>query len=290
MAHRVLAFNRPEWLGVNFIDTYFRKGLYPLKEFPAQIGSEAAGTVFALPTDPAVLNDPKFQRLGFKVGSRVVIVNYVNVPWLSTYPIPDSVDTRTASASLSSGLTALTFVEEAYNVQPGDTVFVHAVAGSFGLLLTQIAKHKGAIVIGTTSTEEKAKLAKENGADHVILYTKEDRLPGGEGVNVIYDGVGKDSFDANFEFIKRKGTLVSVGNSSGANVRLLRPVDKGLETTFATADEQYEYGTRLWDLVTKGVFKIRVYQEYPFTREGVIQTQKDITSRKTVGKLLIKVE
>ncbi|KAH8835076.1 hypothetical protein DL96DRAFT_1572745 [Flagelloscypha sp. PMI_526] len=300
---------KTEWFGVNFIDTYYRKGLYPLKEFPAQLGKEASGVVAALPTDPKVLNDPKFQRLGLKVGSSVAIdklgsfAEYVSVPWVSTYPLPAAVDTRTAAAAYISGMTALTFSEESYAIKKGDNIFVHAAAGSFGLLLTQIAKHKGATVIGTTSTEEKAKLATENGVDHIIIYTKEDvvkrvlELTNGEGVDAIYDGVGKDTFEANFDFIKRKGTLVSVGNASGAvppfaplklaakNIKILRPVLMGY---LVTPDETYHNGKALWDLVSKGVVKVNIFKEYAFTAEDVIQAQKDLTSGKTVGKLLIK--
>ena len=118
---------------------------------------------------------------------------------MNTYPLPDDIDTRTGAASWISGGTAVAFAEEAYNIQKGDIVFIHAAAGGFGLIMTQVAKYKGGVVIGTTSTEEKAKAVKENGVDHVIVYTKEDivkrvsEITNGEGVDVIYDGVGKDT-------------------------------------------------------------------------------------------------
>ena len=183
---------------------------------------------------------------------------YVAVDWNTTvFTVPDIVSTRIAAAALLQGLTALSQVTESYNVQKGDTVFVHTVAGGVGLLLAQIAKARGATVIGTTSTPEKAALAKAHGADHVILYKNENtvervlELTDGKGANVIYDGVGKITcvfsanssvlslmccrFDDDFKMIKRKGTIVSFGNASGPvepvtlfkltekNVKLLRP-------------------------------------------------------------------
>lgn len=184
---------------------------------------------------------------------------YISVPWKTVYPVPDSISTQLAAAGALQGLTAVTFFEEAYKVKKGDTILVHTVAGGLGLLFAQLGRRVGATVIGTTSSEEKAALAKENGADHIILYTKEDTvqrvldLTNGEGVDAVFDGVGKDTwvqtiylfrrdinvkyvrFDNNFKLIKRKGTIVSVGNASGAvepfqiarlvekNVRLLRP-------------------------------------------------------------------
>ena len=147
-----------------------------------------------------------------------------------------------STTSLTSpGLTALTLATEAYNVKSGDTILIHTVAGGLGLLFTALAKHRGATVIGTTSTPEKAAIAKSYGADHVILYTKEDtvkrvlEITGGEGVDAVFDGVGKDTFLANFDLLKRKGTLVAVGNASGPpdpisplklspkNIKLVRP-------------------------------------------------------------------
>ncbi|CAK5264327.1 unnamed protein product, partial [Mycena citricolor] len=145
--------------------------------------------------------------------------------------------TRDAAAASSQGLTALTFIEEAYKVKKGDVILVHTVAGGLGLLFAQLIKHRGATVIGTTSTKEKAELAKANGADHVILYKDEDtvkrvlELTDGQGVDAVFDGVGKDTFDSNFVMLKRKGTLVSVGNASGAVPPMapLRLVEKNLK-------------------------------------------------------------
>ncbi|KAF7347537.1 USP domain-containing protein [Mycena venus] len=304
---------KTEYLGVNFIDTYFRKGLYPVKEFPAAIGVEISGTILALPTDPAVLEDPEFKKRGFTVGARVVAggsssvglhSDYASVPWKVTYVLPPNVSTRTAAATLSQGQTVVTFIEEAYKVKKGDTILVHTVAGGLGLLFAQLIKARGATVIGTTSTKEKAELAKANGADHVILYKDEDtvqrvlELTNGEGVDAVFDGVGKDTFDSNFKMLKRKGTLVSVGNASGAvppfapirlvekNLKLLRPT---VGNYVFTPQEFFHYTKELFDLVANDSLKIKIHKEYPFTAEGAIQAQKDLTGGHTTGKLIIKV-
>jgi len=299
-----------QYLGVNFIDTYYRKGLYPIKEYPAILGSEISGTIASLPTDEAVLNDPDFRKRGFVVGGVVAaykvgsFATYTAVPWNNVIAVPPSVSPLTAAAALTQGLTALTFIEEAYNVQKGDIILVHTVAGGLGLLFAQLIKYRGATVIGTTSTKEKAELAKANGADYVILYPVEDavqrvlEITNGEGVHAVFDGVGKDTFDNNFKLIRRKGTLVSVGNASGAvppmaplklvekNLKLLRPT---MGNYIVTPEESYHYGTELFDLISKGVLKIKIHKEYKFTAEGVQQAQKDLTGGRTTGKLVINV-
>ncbi|KAI0635278.1 NAD-P-binding protein [Trametes polyzona] len=296
--------------GVNFIDTYFRKGLYPISSFPQPLGTEAAGEIVALPTDDKILGDEEYKLRGFAVGKKVAVyglgafAEYVSVPWAKAYVLPEGLSTRTAAAGLTQGATALTFVTEAYNVQKGDIILVHTVAGGLGLLFAQLIKARGATVIGTTSTPEKAAIAKEAGADHVILYTKEDtvqrvlELTNGEGVHAIFDGVGKDTFEADFKMIRRKGTIVSVGNASGAvppfpplklvekNVRLLRPT---LANYVYTPEEGRRYSTELFKLIANGDLKIRIHQEYPFTAEGVQQAQQDLTGGKTVGKLIVEV-
>ncbi|CDO75013.1 hypothetical protein BN946_scf184965.g15 [Trametes cinnabarina] len=287
-----------------------RKGLYPISSFPQPLGTEAAGEIVGLPTDDKILSDKEYTLRGFNLGGKVAVyglgtfAEYVSVPWTRAYPLPDGISTRIAAAGLTQGATALTFVTEAYNVQKGDIILVHTVAGGLGLLFAQLIKRRGATVIGTTSTPEKAELAKQHGADHVILYTKEDtvqrvlELTNGEGVHAIFDGVGKDTFESDFKMIRRKGTIVSVGNASGAvppfpplklvekNVRLLRPT---LSNYMYTPEEGRRYSTELFDLIAKGDLKIRIHAEYPFTAEGVQQAQKDLTGGKTVGKLIVKI-
>ncbi|KAF5391611.1 hypothetical protein D9757_002427 [Collybiopsis confluens] len=299
-----------EWIGVNYIDTYYRQGLYPLSEFPAIIGKETSGEIIALPSDPEVLKNPDFIKMGYKVGGKVAAdffgthSTYIAVPWLKVYPIPEGVPTRVAAAALLQGLTAVTFFEEAYTVKKGDIVLIHTIAGGLGLLMCQLAKHVGATVIGTTSTKEKAELAKNHGADHVILYKDENtvkrvlEITNGEGVHVVYDGVGKDTFESNFEMLRRKGTLVSVGNASGAvppmpplklvakNLKLLRPT---ISNYLETPEEITYYTAKLWSLISSGALKINIWKDYPFTTEGAQQAQKDLTGGKTVGKLVVKV-
>ncbi|KAI0746899.1 NAD-P-binding protein [Daedaleopsis nitida] len=298
------------YAGVNFIDTYFRKGLYPIKSLPTALGGEAAGEIVALPSDETVLGDKDYKLRGFKVGDKVAaygfgsFAEYVSVAWDKVFPLPEGVSTRDAAAALTQGATALTFVTEAYAVQKGDTVLVHTVAGGLGLFFAQLIKARGATVIGTTSTPDKAAVAKAHGADHVILYKDEDtvqrvlELTNGEGVHAIFDGVGKDTFEADFKMIRRKGTLVSVGNASGAvppfpplklvekNVRLLRPT---LGNYVFTPEEGRKYGEELFKLVAGGTLKVTIHAEYPFTADGVQQAQKDLTGGKSIGKLLIKI-
>jgi len=301
-----------EYFGVNFIDTYYRQGLYKYPSFPAVLGKETSGTIVALPTDESVLSNETFKKQGYKVGGKVASdflgthATYISVPWKNVYPVPESISNQVAAAALLQGLTAVSFYEEAYKVKKGDTILVHTVAGGLGLLFAQLGKRTGATVIGTTSSREKAELAKENGADHVILYPVEDtvqrvlELTNGEGVDAVFDGVGKDTFDNNFKLIKRKGTIVSVGNASGAvapvslttlvqkNVKLLRPT---MSNYVYTPEEASFYGKALFELVEKGDLNIRIFKEYPFTAEGIKQSHNDLTQRggKTVGKLLVKV-
>ncbi|KDR85579.1 hypothetical protein GALMADRAFT_53695 [Galerina marginata CBS 339.88] len=301
-----------EYCGVNFIDTYYRQGLYKYQSFPAIIGKETAGTIVALPTDESVLSNETFKKQGYKVGGKVASdylgthATYISVPWKCVYPVPDSISTEVAAAALLQGLTAVSFFEEAYKVKKGDTILVHTVAGGLGLLFAQLGRKIGATVIGTTSSPAKAAIAKENGADHVILYPVEDtvqrvlELTNGEGVDAVFDGVGKDTFANNFKLIKRKGTIVSVGNASGSvdpvsllklvekNTKLLRPT---MSNYVYTPEEAAYYGKVLFELVGKQELKIQIFKEYPFTAEGAKQAQSDLTERggKTVGKLLIKV-
>ncbi|KAG6334135.1 hypothetical protein ID866_4958 [Astraeus odoratus] len=298
-----------QYIGVNFIDTYYRQGIYAPGAFPFVIGKEAAGVVVGLPSDPAVLNDPDYQKRGYEEGSKVAVdylgayAEYISIPWKSAFPVPDDVSTRAAAASALQGVTVVSFMEEAYNVQRGDIILIHTIAGGLGMLMCQYAKSLGATVIGTTSTKEKAELAKRNGADHVIIYKEEDtvarvlEITNGEGVHAIFDGVGKDTFEADLHMIRRKGTLVSVGNASGPvppfpplrlmdkNIKLVRPT---MGNYAYTASEVLYYGNKLFGLVSNGVLKPLIYKEYPFTTEGVREAQTDLTSGKTVGKLVIK--
>jgi len=301
-----------QWAGVNSIDTYYRKGLYKLDEFPQVSGFEAAGTIVGLPTDDAVLKDPQYQKRGYKYGANVALywlgshAEYVSVKWDKVAVLPDSISTEKAASSLLMGLTAITHMTEAYNVQKGDTVLIYTVAGGLGLLYTQYAKARGATVIGVTSNVEKAKLAKSNGADHVILYSSENivhrvlEITNGVGVDAVFDTVGKDTFMDNFKLAKRKGTLVSVGNASGPvepiaplrlaekNLKLVRP---SMAVYIVTPEESYHYYEQLWKELSAGSLNVPIFKTYPFSTEGVREAQRDLTTPggKVSGKLLIKI-
>jgi len=299
------------WAGINTIDTYYRKGLYPAP-LPQLSGVEASGVIVALPTDESVLKDERYARRGIKLGSKVALYSlgshaqYAAVPWHKVFPLPDAVSLELGAAVLLQGLTAVTQMTEAYNVQKGDIILIHTVAGGLGILFTQYAKTRGATVIGTTSTSEKAKLAKSYGADHVILYPTENtvervlEITKGEGVHAVFDGVGKDTFMNNFKLVRRKGTLISVGNASGPvepiaplqlvakNLKLVRP---SMVNYIVTPEESQHYGEELFKEVTLGHMKVNIFGVYPFSTEGVRQAQTDLTTRggKVAGKLLIKI-
>lgn len=207
--------------GINYIDTYFRTGLYPSPK-PEILGREGAGTVVALGPGPNPYN--------FKVGDRVAWLNtggyaeYTAVPAAKTVKIPDGISDEEAIAGFLSGLTVLTLAKESYPVKKGEWVLLHAAAGGAGFLMTQVLKLIGAKVIGTAGGPEKVELVKSLGADVVIDYRNEEgkdwvkkvkEVTGGEGVSVVYDSVGKDTWEGSLEAVKRKGTIIWFGNASG---------------------------------------------------------------------------
>ena len=208
---------RNEFCGVNYIDTYFRSGLYKSPGFPMTLGREAAGQVVAVHSSVTS---------GVKVGDRVVFMGgatgayaqYTTVPAGKIVKLPEALSSEKAAAVYLQGLTAWTFVREAGNVQKGQWCLVHAAAGGVGLLLTQMLRSVGAKIIGTASTDEKLEIARKNGAEYTInskddLVAKVKEITGGHGVDVIFDGIGKDTFDADLEMIAMKGNLISFGNS-----------------------------------------------------------------------------
>eukprot|EP00128_Syssomonas_multiformis_P009711 Colp12_sorted_trinity150504_noHs@27792 len=203
--------------GVNFIDTYHRSGLYPLN-LPVILGREGAGVVEAVGSGVT----------DFKVGDKIAFVftpgtycEYTTVPVGQAVHLPAEMSCEDGAAAMLQGLTAHYLVRGTYHVKEGDTILVHAAAGGTGLLLTQMCKLLGARVVGTCSSAQKAALAKQAGADEVILYTEKDfveevkRITGGKGVDAVLDGVGKDTFDGSLKCLKRRGAMVSFGNASG---------------------------------------------------------------------------
>jgi len=298
-----------EWAGVNYIDTYKRGGVYTLP-LPLILGEESSGTIVALPTSESVLKSEQYTLRDFQVGDRVActvsgsFAQYVAAPWDKCWKLPPHVDTKIGALSVLQGMTALTMIRETYPVKKGDYVLIHAAAGGVGLLLCQVCSHLGAHVIGTVSTPAKAELAKQNGAEHAIISKEQNvveevkRLTDGQGCHVILDGIGKDTWESDFEMIRRKGTIITYGNSSGVvppfpplklapkNVKVARPT---LTNYIVTPEESAEYFGWLFELIDQGVLRFHVHEEYPFTAEGLRKAQTDITSRGTTGKLVVKV-
>ncbi|KAL1302758.1 hypothetical protein AAFC00_003106 [Neodothiora populina] len=287
-----------DYVGINYIDTYFRTGLYPAK-MPYMLGREAEGIIVA--TGPNIAQD-------LKVGDRVVYLSeatygeYTAAPAAKAIKIPSEIEPTIASASLLQGLTALTLIREAYHVEKGDWILVHAAAGGVGLWLCQLLAAVGAKTIGTASTQEKCDLAKKNGATVVINYSHEDvkskvmEVTGGEGVKAVFDGVGKDTFDLSLDCLARKGTMASFGNASGAvppltiarlsakNAKLLRPT---LFNYISTREEFETYTQELFSFLIKDKLDARVHKIYDL--KDVATAHEDLEGRKTTGKLLLKI-
>jgi NADPH:quinone reductase len=283
--------------GVNFIDVNLRSGAYKAP-LPFVAGQEGAGVVTAV--DEGVKS--------LKVGDRVAwsgvlgsYAEYVAAPADALVPVPDGVSDRDAAAAMLQGMTAHYLCYDTYPLKSGETALVHAAAGGVGLLLVQMAHHLGARVIATVSTEEKAKLAREAGADEVILYTQTDfeaetkRLTSGKGVDVVYDGVGKATFEKSLNVLRPRGMLVLYGASSGP----VPPVDpqtlaqKGslymARTTLAhftaTRAELLARSGAVFGMIAAGKLKLRIAYTYPLAEAP--QAHRDLEARKTTGKLLL---
>ncbi len=283
--------------GVNSIDGYFRDGRFrtPLPFIP---GQEGAGVVTAVGT----------QTKTVKVGDRVAwsgtlgsYAEYVAAEEEHLVPVPPSLTDQQAAASMMHGLTAHYLVNDAHKLKAGETALVHAAAGGVGLLLVQLAHAMGARVIGTASSEEKARLAREAGADEVIVFTHQDfesevkRLTSGKGVEVVYDGVGKATFEKNLNVMRLRGMLVLYGMSSGP----VPPVDpaklseKGslymARTTLAhftaTREELLARTSALFGMIAEGTLKLQIAKTYPLAEAA--QAHHDMEARKMVGKLLL---
>ncbi|MGH3774990.1 MAG: quinone oxidoreductase family protein [Pseudonocardiaceae bacterium] len=284
--------------GVNYIDTYFRSGAYPIP-LPFIPGSEGAGTVTAVGPD----------TVGIAIGDRVAwatsLGSYAElavVPAEQAIPVPPGVNSETAAGSLLQGMTAHYLTVSVHPVQPGDIVLVHAAAGGMGQLLTQLATARGARVIGTVSTLEKERLAREAGAADVIRYTEIDdvagevrRLTGGHGVAAVYDGVGASTFDASLASLRPRGMLALYGAASGrvppmdpmrlnaaGSVFLTRPT---LAHYVATRDELTWRASEVFDAIQDGSLRITIGGRYPLAEAR--RAHQDLQGRRTTGKLLL---
>ncbi|CAN6675012.1 alcohol dehydrogenase 2 [Trichomonascus vanleenenianus] len=289
---------RNEYSGVNFIESYFRKGLYKC-QFPYTLGREGSGKVVKVGSN--VKNYKVGDAVGFlKPGS---LATYVAIDEHGMVTkLPEGMSTRDAGASLLQGLTAYVLTTRVYNVKKGDFVLVHAAAGGTGSIIVQLCKRVGATVIGLTSSESKAKIVKENGADYVINYRTEDvpakvkEITNGKGVNVAYDSVGKDTWDMSMECLAKFGYMVSFGNASGPvppisvlsltpkAITLLRPT----AFSYLEPEERWQSASKEFiDIIAKGEVKINISKEYPL--EQFQTALEDLESGKTIGKLAIKL-
>jgi NADPH2:quinone reductase len=287
---------RHQAVGLNFADTYFRTGLYPVP-LPAGMGVEGAGVVEAV--GPGVSN--------LAVGDRVTYTGFLNtlgaysterlVPAVPLIKLPDAIQCETAAAMTMRGLTSAYLLRRIYAFKEGDAILLHAAAGGVGLIVSQWAKLLGLTVIGTVSSEAKAEIARVHGCDHTIDYTREDvarrvrELTDGVGVNVVFDSVGKTTFGASLDSLKRRGLMVCVGTASGPippfNPQLLATKGSLYLTRPALADyiadpaEKAELADELFGHVAAGRIKIEINQRYAL--EEAAQAHCDLESRKTTG-------
>ena len=288
-------------VGLNFIDTYFRSGHYPLSSLPLTLGMEGAGVVAAIGEGVE----------GFEVGERVAYVagpgaycESRSVPAARLLHLPEGISEEQAAAMMLKGCTVQYLVRRIYPVKAGDTILLHAAAGGVGLIACQWAKHLGATVIGTVGSDEKAELARAHGCDHPIVYTRENvvervkALTDGAGVPVVFDSVGRDTFMASLDCLQPRGLMVSYGNASGAvepfspgvlaakgSLFLTRPT---LATYIGTREELDAATTELFDVVQSGAVKVEVSQV--FALKDAAQAHRDLEARKTTGSTVLTIE
>jgi NADPH2:quinone reductase len=283
--------------GVNFIDIYQREGRYKLP-LPFVAGQEGSGTVTTVGSKVS----------GMKPGDRVAwagiqgsYAEYVSAPADRIVPVPATADDRTAAAAMLQGMTAHYLCHDTYPLKRGETALIHAAAGGVGLLLVQMAHNIGARVIGTVSTEEKGKLARDAGADEVILYTQVDfesetkRLTGQKGVDVIYDSVGKTTFEKGLNALRPRGYMVLFGGSSGAvpPFDLIQLSQKGslfvtrptLGHYIIATDDLRKRASAVFEMIAAGKLKLRIAHTYPLAEAA--QAHRELEARKTTGKLLL---
>lgn len=287
---------RHKAVGLNFIDTYHRGGLYPLK-MPAVLGLEAAGVVEAV-GDGA----DRFQ-VGDRIAYNGTLGAYSElavVPANRAVKVPDAVSLETAAAVMLKGMTAEFLVRRCHKVEPGQTVLVHAAAGGVGQILVQWCKALGATVIATVGTEAKAAIAREHGADHVVLYGQDDvaarvlEITDGQGVAVAYDGVGKDTFEASLKSLGRRGVLATFGNASGP-VPPFAPLELSGKSLFVTRPRLFDYiattqeldesAAALFAVLESGAVKIEIGQTFALAEAR--KAHEALEGRRTTGATLL---
>jgi NADPH2:quinone reductase len=292
------ALVRHKAIGLNYIDVYFRTGLYKLPSLPAALGMEAAGIVEAV--GEGVTEVAVGDRVAYASGPVGAYAEARTIKADRLVPVPDAISFETAAAMMLQGMTAQYLLRTTYRVKPGETILVHAAAGGVGLIMVQWAKHLGCTVIGTVSTPEKAALAKAHGADHVILSGEDipaavKKITGGAMLPVVYDSVGKDTFLASLDCLRPLGMMVSYGNASGS----VPPVDIGIlaakGSLYLTRPTLASYTTKredllavakdLFDVVASGAVKINVNQRYAL--KDAAQAHIDLEARKTTGSTIL---
>lgn len=286
-------------IGLNFIDTYHRSGLYP-QPLPFIPGSEGAGVVEAVGEGVSHLKPG--DRIAYAWGPVGAYAEFRTIAADRVVKLPEGMDDRTAAASLLKTCTVEYLVNRTHAVQPGETVLWHAAAGGVGLLAVQWLKSIGATVIGTAGSREKAELARAHGCDHVILYREEDvaarvrELTGGKGLRVVYDSVGKDTFMASLDSLAPRGLLVSFGNASGP----VTGVDLGILSTkgslyvtrptlfhyYATPDERETYCRQVFDKIMGGEVKVEIEQS--FRLDDMSEAHRALAERRTTGCTVIE--
>lgn len=289
---------RQQAVGVNYIDIYHRTGMYPLP-LPSGIGVEGAGVVEAV--GPGVTDIAVGDRVGYAGGPPGSYAEVRNLPADRLVKLPEGVGFEQAAGMMLKGLTAQYLLRRTYRVQPGDTILVHAAAGGVGLIMCQWAKALDARVIGTVGSDAKAELARAHGCDHPVVYTREKfaervrELTGGEGVPVVYDSIGKDTFMDSLSCLRPLGMMVSFGNASG----VVPPFDTGvlarLGSLFLTRPTLFAYAARrsdllamaaeLFEVVVSGRVRIDVAQRHPL--RAAAQAHRDLEGRRTTGSVVL---
>jgi len=285
-------------IGLNYIDTYHRSGLYPLK-LPIGLGLEGAG----------IITDVGSKVENFKAGDKVAYASiplgsyatHRNFPASKLVKIPDGVDLEVAATLMTKGLTTYYLLHQTYKVKSGDTILFHAAAGGVGQIFGQWAKSLGCTVIGTVGSEEKIEVAKKCGYDHVINYSKDNfpakvkELTDGKGVPVVYDGVGKDTLEGSLECLKIRGMMISFGNASGPlsdiNVpKMLQPkglffVRPSMQQYLSSKEELNDAASTMFEKIESGKVKIEIFKKYNLN--DVVQAHKDLEGRKILGPAVI---
>lgn len=285
-------------VGLNYIDTYHRSGLYPVP-LPSGIGLEAAGVVEAV--GEGVTDLQPGDRVAYAGGPLGAYAERRNIPADRLVRLPDALSFEQGAAMMLQGLTAQYLLRRTYRVQPGDTLLIHAAAGGVGLIVCQWAKALGATVIGTVGSDEKAELARQHGCDHAIVYTRENvsgrvrELTGGEGVAVVYDSIGKDTFMDSLACLRPMGMMVTFGNASGP----VAPFDPGLlgkmGSLFLTRPSLFAYSARRDDLlmmaedlfavVLSGQVRLSINQRFPL--QDAATAHRELEARRTTGSTVL---